>query len=75
MTDDPTRTTPGRLTRSQRTRIDFARDDLDRARQEDLAQLEAARLILLVERLRNRLGDMVDLVDEVIPPGQTPPRT
>ncbi|WP_217208093.1 hypothetical protein [Streptomyces sp. AC550_RSS872] len=31
------------------------------------APLEAAGLILLVERLRGRLGDMLDLWDEVLP--------
>lgn len=63
MTDEQSHT-PGPLTDSQRTRIDFARRDLDAARAEDLAQLDAAGLILLVERLRGRLGDMLDLIAE-----------
>lgn len=75
MTDEPSRNTPGRLTSSQRTRVDFARNDLETARSEDLAQLEAARLILVIERLRGRLDDMLTLVDEVTSPGQMPPHT
>lgn len=53
------------LTGSQATRVDFARRDLEYARSEDLAQLEAAGLILLVERLRGRLVDVLDLIDEM----------
>jgi hypothetical protein len=52
------------LTASQQTRLDFARRDLDEARTEDLAALETDSLILLVERLRNRLSDVLDVVDE-----------
>lgn len=55
---------PGRLTASQKTRVEFARHTLESARAEDLAQMEADRLILLVEQLRNRLGDVLSLVDE-----------
>jgi hypothetical protein len=65
MNDDRTRNTPGRLTDTQRSRIDFARRDLEYARSEDLAQLDAGGLILLVERLRGRLGDTLDLVDDL----------
>lgn len=59
--------TPGHppLTNLQSARVDFARRDYEFARSEDLAQLDAAGLILLVERLRGRLGDMLDLMDEV----------
>jgi len=58
--------TPGDpLTDSQKTRIDFARRDLDDARAADLAQMEAAGLILTVERLRGRLHDVIQLVDEI----------
>ncbi|NED75294.1 hypothetical protein G3I51_23820 [Streptomyces sp. SID9944] len=60
-----TRTT---LTDSQRTRIDYARRDLENARADDLARLEPASLVLLVERLRRRLDDVLQVVDEVIPP-------
>ncbi|MGA5603984.1 hypothetical protein ACPCUF_23610 [Streptomyces griseoincarnatus] len=52
------------LTDLQRSRIEYARQDLDRARAEDLARLDAASLILLVERLRGRLGDVLDLIHE-----------
>lgn len=58
--------TLGPLTDSQRSRICFARHDP--ARSEDVAQLDSAGLILLVERLRGRLDDMLHLLDEVVPP-------
>lgn len=67
MTDE--QPTPMRaLTDVQRDRIDFARRDLDSARAENLEQLEAAGLILMVERLRGRLSDVLDLIDEVASP-------
>ncbi|MFF7452080.1 MULTISPECIES: hypothetical protein [unclassified Streptomyces] len=53
------------LTPAQETRLEFARRTLDYARSEDLAQLDAAGLILLVERLRGRLGDVLEVVDEI----------
>ncbi|MGY6019628.1 hypothetical protein [Streptomyces spinosirectus] len=53
------------LTAPQKTLLEFARRDLENARSEDLARLEADGLILLVERLRGRLGDVLDLVEEV----------
>ncbi|MFE2990322.1 hypothetical protein [Streptomyces sp. NPDC059262] len=59
---------PRPLTHSQAARLDFARRDLDYARSEDLAQLPAAGLILLVERLRGRLDDTLSLMDEIIEP-------
>ncbi|MFC9637147.1 hypothetical protein ACFTZF_01185 [Streptomyces mirabilis] len=55
---------PG-LTDWQRAVVDFARQDLQRARREDLAAMEAASLILLVERLRGRLHGVLDLLDEI----------
>lgn len=55
------------LTATQKTRREFASTDLDKARTADLAALPADDLILLVERLRNRLGDMLALIDEVTP--------
>lgn len=58
--------TPGSLSDAQRTRIDFARHDP--ARSEDVAQLDPAGLILLVEHLRGRLDDILRLLDEVVPP-------
>lgn len=48
----------------QRSRVDFARTDLDDARAADLAAMSAASLILLVERLRGRLDDVLHLIDE-----------
>ncbi|MGW0495027.1 hypothetical protein ACWD0Z_06190 [Streptomyces sp. NPDC003007] len=66
MHDEQSRETPGALTDVQRARIDFARRDLDYARSEDLAQLPTAGLILLIERLRTRLDDTLQLIDEVV---------
>lgn len=68
--NEPARATPGRLTHSQQTRLEFARRDLDSARSEDLAQLDAGELILIVERLRARLTDVLALIDEA---DDTPP--
>lgn len=53
------------LTDMQFSRIDFARRDLETARAEDLAQLPHAGLILQIERLRGRLDDILQLVDEI----------
>ncbi|MET7441885.1 hypothetical protein ACFYQQ_01335 [Streptomyces sp. NPDC005496] len=53
------------LTALQQTRIEYARRDLDYARSEDLAQLEAGGLILIIERLRGRLDDVLNLVCEI----------
>ena len=58
----------GPLTDLQCARIDYARRDLEYARAEDLAQLDAAGLILITERLRSRLDDILNLIDEVTPP-------
>jgi hypothetical protein len=71
MTDEQARPHPV-LTPTQATRTEFARRTLDYARSEDLAHLDTAGLILLVERLRGRLGDVIDLVDEIAAP--TPQR-
>ncbi|MFI2632651.1 hypothetical protein ACH5A2_19965 [Streptomyces collinus] len=68
MSDEQSRETAGALTDLQRSRIDFARRDLDYARSEDLAQLPTAGHILMIERLRNRLDDMLALLDEVTSP-------
>lgn len=64
MTDEQSRHAWG-LTDLQRTRIDFAQRELDSARAEDLAQLDAASLIIMVERLRGRLGDVLEVLDEL----------
>jgi hypothetical protein len=53
-----------RLDDSQRTRLEFARRDLDEIRTADLAALDAADLILLIERLRARLDDALRIIDE-----------
>lgn len=68
MTDEQSRPLTGSLTDLQRSRIDFARRDWEYARSEDLARIGEAGLILLVEKLRGRLGDMLDLVSEVADP-------
>jgi hypothetical protein len=66
MTDEQADPTVSRaLTDIQRDRVCFARCDYETARAEDLARLPPASLVLLVERLRGRLGDMLDLIDEV----------
>jgi hypothetical protein len=73
MTDEQPRTATGAaLTNVQCDRVNFARRDYETARAEDLAQLPPANLILLVERMRGRLGDMLDLIDEVTN-AQVPP--
>ncbi len=52
------------FTATQRTRMAIARSDLAAAREADLGAMSAANLILLVERLRNRLDDTLRLLDE-----------
>lgn len=52
------------LDRSQRGRFAFACHDLGQARAADLASLDPAGLIMLVERLRGGLDDMVRLIAE-----------
>lgn len=68
---DPTQGRP--LTSEQTARIDFAIRDLENARAADLGQLPPAGLVLVVERLRIRLGDMIHLVDEMTQVSQRPP--
>ncbi|MFJ4624209.1 hypothetical protein [Streptomyces sp. NPDC088812] len=73
MNDEHGRPTPDcTLTDFQRARVNFARIDLETARTADLAQLDAAGLILLVEKLRRRLDETLHLVDEITQPGQSP---
>lgn len=60
-----------RLTDIQKARVDYARRDLETFRAEDLARLEPASLILIVERLRTRLYDVLGLIAEVC--DTTPP--
>ncbi len=52
------------LTAWQRAAVDFARQDLQRARREHLATMDAASLILLVERLHGRLHGLLDEITE-----------
>lgn len=56
---------PGPLTDSQATRVEFAKHDLDVARIADLATMDGASLILLVESMRMRLDDMLNLLGEL----------
>lgn len=60
--DDP----PSRagLSEEQAIRVEFARRDLDEARRADLATMSSPALILSVERLRQRLDDMLTLIGE-----------
>jgi len=53
------------LTPTQQTIVHFARQDLTTARSADLGSIEAASLILLVERMRHRLGSVLEVIDEV----------
>lgn len=75
MTDGQPRATTGPiLTGQQKARIDYARGDFESTRAVDLAQLDAAGLILIIEKLRRRLDDTLRLIDEVIRAGQDPDR-
>jgi hypothetical protein len=65
MTEQPDPAQGRPLTPTQATRRDFARCDLESVRTEDLARMPPAGLILIIERLRGRLDDMLHLVDEV----------
>ena len=67
MNDEPSRTPARPLTDLQRTRIDYARRDLDQARGADLAELPPDGLILLIEKLRRRLDDTLQLIGEIAP--------
>jgi hypothetical protein len=52
------------LTPQQRSRLAGAREDLATARTTDLLSLTPASTILLIERLRSRLDDMIRLINE-----------
>ena len=65
MHEQPPTSGQSELTPMQADRLDYARRDLENFRATDLTQLDAAGLILIVERMRGRLGDMLDLVDEL----------
>jgi hypothetical protein len=67
MTEQPDPTQGGRpLTPTQATLIDYARRDLENSRATDLAQLDYADLILMIERLRKRLDDTLQVIDETL---------
>ncbi|WP_328721714.1 hypothetical protein OHT52_20980 [Streptomyces sp. NBC_00247] len=53
------------LTEAQRSRVEFAQQELDSARAADLADLSDSALIMQVERLRSRLDDVLALIREV----------
>ncbi|MFF6829664.1 hypothetical protein [Streptomyces longwoodensis] len=72
MSDEHLRTRAGRLTPQQATRVEYAHRDLESARAEDLAQLDPAGLILVIERLRTRLHDTLALIDEMTAPQDQP---
>lgn len=74
MTDEQQAPTPQGIVRTnlQESRVDFARRDLESARAEDLGQLPSDGLILLVERMRGRLDDMLALIDEISEPPAPP---
>lgn len=58
------------LTREQETRLYMARQDLDTARAVDLAALDLPTLILLFERLRGSLDDVLRLINDLNGPAQ-----
>jgi hypothetical protein len=73
MTEQPDPNQGRALAAPQETRRAFARHTLDEARSAELATLEPHRLILLIERLRGGLDDMLRLVDEITEPTPRPP--
>ncbi|RPE40292.1 hypothetical protein EDD90_3328 [Streptomyces sp. Ag109_O5-1] len=66
MTDEQPHPPAGPLTDLQCARVERVRRDLERTRADDLTQLDADGLILLVERLRGCLVDVLEVVDEVL---------
>lgn len=62
---DPRRHT---LTPIEQSRCDYARRDLESSYAHDLAKLPQPSVILLVERMRTRLDDMLNLVKETTNP-------
>lgn len=68
MSNEQPRPTTGtlNLTPAQTARLDYARRQLDSTRAEDLTQLDDAGLILIIEGLRRRLDDTLQLVDEIL---------
>ncbi|MFI1732658.1 hypothetical protein ACH40E_26315 [Streptomyces acidicola] len=66
MTEQPDPNQGRPLTDLQKARLDYARRDHESTRAEDLAQLDAAGLILVIEKLRRRLDDTLQLLDEIV---------
>lgn len=66
MTEQPNPTQGRPLTPTQATIIDYARRELETSRATNLAQLDAAELILIIERLRQRLDDTLQVIDETL---------
>lgn len=54
------------LTPMQATLVDYARRELEAVRATNLARLDDAELILTVERLRQRLDDTLQVIDETL---------
>ncbi|MDX3714458.1 hypothetical protein PV733_37135 [Streptomyces europaeiscabiei] len=66
MTEQPDPTQGSPLTPTQATIVDYARRELEAIRATNLAQLDDAELILTVERLRQRLDDTLQVIDETL---------
>lgn len=66
MTEQPDPAQGRALTPTQATIIDYAHRELEATRATDLAQLDAAELILIIERLRQRLDDTLQVIDETL---------
>jgi hypothetical protein len=73
MTEQPDPTQGRPLTNEQTARLDFAARDLETAHTADLGELPPANLILTVERLRSRLDDIIQLIDEITQPSPRSP--
>lgn len=65
MTHERDDTPPHPLTAQQQARLSLARCDLEEARAADLATIDPAALVMMVEKLRSSLYDTVRLLDEV----------
>jgi hypothetical protein len=74
MTDEQDPDEGPTLTDIQRARIEFAHRDLESARGTDLGSLPPDRLILLVEMLRRRLDDTLNLITEITSESPNPQR-
>ncbi|MEH0657780.1 hypothetical protein QA860_08535 [Streptomyces stelliscabiei] len=66
MTEQPDPTQGSPLTPTQATIVDYARRELEAIRATNLAKLDDAELILTIERLRQRLDDTLQVIDETL---------